>query len=200
MIKDRTAALRLDLDGVAAPVRDRVVLFRMLTVLGTRLRGRMDARLRTDGITSQQAALLALASVERPPAQNEAARQLGVTHQNVRQIVDALVRKGLLTVHGQAGDRRVNRLVPTGRVARLFGRRNAADFTAVADWFSVLTDAEVASLLKLLGRLLAALPPQAETRESGVPADATPAAAHATARARRKPANRGERRARSRRR
>jgi DNA-binding MarR family transcriptional regulator len=157
MIKNRAPALVVDLEGVAAPVRDRVILFRLVTVLAGQLRARMDGRLRAAGVTSQQAAVLALASAAPPPTQGEVARLLGVTHQNVRQIMNALLRKGLLEVYTDAGDRRANRLMSTRRVARLFARRNAGDFAAVAGWFSALDDREVASLVDQLGRVLAAL-------------------------------------------
>ena len=174
MFKEGAAALVVDLDGVAAGVRTRVTLFRTLTALAGQLRARMDARYRDAGVTTQQAAVLALASVGSPPTQGEVARLLGVTQQNVRQIVDALVRKGLLDVRTEAADRRVKRLVPTRRVGRLFARRNAGDFAAVAGWFSVLDDAEADALLDGLGRVLAALAAE-EGAGAAPPLSAAPA-------------------------
>jgi DNA-binding MarR family transcriptional regulator len=176
MVKNRSAALVSDLDGVAEGIRSRVVLFRLLLVVAGQLRARMDSRYRAAGITTQQAAVLALASVGAPPTQGEVARLLGVTHQNIRQIADALVRKGLLDVRAEAKDRRLKRLVPTRRVARLFARRNADDFEAVAAWFSVLDDEEIASLRSQLGRLLAAIGPG----DGGSPADLPRAASRRT--------------------
>jgi DNA-binding MarR family transcriptional regulator len=182
MFKDRAAALVMDLEGVADGVRARVVLFRTLTALAGQLRARMDARYRDAGVTTQQAAVLALASVGAPPTQGEVARLLGVTQQNVRQIVDALVRKGLIEVRAQDGDRRMKRLVPTRRVGRLFARRNAGDFAAVAGWFSVLDDATVEALVDGLGRVLAAL--GAADREDAAPLSAAPAGRSASRAAR----------------
>jgi DNA-binding MarR family transcriptional regulator len=147
MVNHRAPALVVDLDDIADPVRNRVILFRTVTALAGQLRARMDTRLRASGITSQQAAVLALASAPPPPTQGEVARLLGVTHQNIRQIMGSLIRKGLLTVHSDAADRRAKRLVPTRHVARLFGRRNPGDFAAVAGWFAVLDDREVASVV-----------------------------------------------------
>jgi DNA-binding MarR family transcriptional regulator len=173
MVNHRAPTLVVDLDDIADPVRNRVILFRTVTALAGQLRARMDTRLRASGITSQQAAVLALASAPPPPTQGEVARLLGVTHQNIRQIMGSLIRKGLLTVHSDAADRRAKRLVPTRHVARLFGRRNPGDFAAVAGWFAVLDDREVASVVDQLGRVLAALSSGSDTEAAGAPSAMT---------------------------
>ena len=167
MRKGPARALVADLEGTPGPTRDRVVLFRTLIVLAGQLRARMDRRYRQAGITTQQAAVLGLLrSAASPLSQGDVARLLGVTQQNVRQLVDALVAKRLLEVRTPPGDRRVKRLVPTRRVARLFARRNAEDYAAIAEWFGVLGDAEVKSLVRQLGRLLAAVAPVDRSRSS----------------------------------
>ena len=69
----------------------------MLT-LAQKLRYAMDERLRADGLTTQQAALITVVAAAGKPSLAEAAAALGSTHQNVAQIVAALVRKELLEV------------------------------------------------------------------------------------------------------
>lgn len=151
-------ALWADLEGVPASTRDRVVLFRLLITLGARLRGLMDQRYRTSGITTQQAAVLAItAAAEAPLTQGAVARRLGVSHQNVRQLADALVAKRLLEIRAHPSDKRIKHLVPSARAAPLFARRNKDDFDAIAGWFSVLTDEDARALLAALGRLLEAV-------------------------------------------
>lgn len=158
MFRGRSPALVADLGGVPATIRQRVVLFRTLIVLAGQLRARMDQRYRRVGITTQQAAVLALVgSASSPLNQSDLARSLGVTQQNVRQLVDALARKGLVEVRAQPGDRRVKRIVATRAVRPLFARRNPSDFAAVAGWLAVLDDTEVATASALTGRLLTAL-------------------------------------------
>ena len=101
-------ALDADLEGTPRSTRDRVLLFRTLIVLGGQLRTRMDRRYRQAGITTQQAAVLALLrSAASPLSQGDVARLLGVTQQNVRQLVDALASKRLLEVRTPPGDHRV---------------------------------------------------------------------------------------------
>lgn len=156
MSKAATSALEASLGGVPKAVRVRVMLFRQLVLASGHLRALMDRRYREDGITTQQAAVLAIAgATDAPLTQGEVARRLGVSHQNIRQLADSLVSKGLLEIRPEATDRRVKRLVPTRRVQRLFDRRNAGDFAAVAGWFSTLDTRELRVLQTALGKLLA---------------------------------------------
>jgi DNA-binding MarR family transcriptional regulator len=149
-----SSLVQADLDHAPAAVRERVQAFRLLIVLGTQLRALMDRRLSSSDITTQQAALLALASAAKtPPTQGELAAQLGVSHQNVRQLADALERKGFLEVRADPNDRRTRRMVPTKAVETMFARRNPKDFEAVSGWFSTLDDEEIAVLVSLLARL-----------------------------------------------
>lgn len=151
-----TSALEASLTAVPRAVRDRVILFRQLVLAGAHLRSLMDRRYREDGITTQQAAVLAVAgATDSPLTQGEVARRLGVSHQNIRQLADSLVGKGLLEIRSEPTDRRVKRLVPTRRVQRLFDRRNADDFAAVASWFSALDDREARVLQAALRKLIA---------------------------------------------
>lgn len=155
MLSTTTSALEASLAGVPMAVRVRVILFRMLVLAGGHLRSLMDRRYREDGITTQQAAVLAVAgATDSPLTQGEVARRLGVSHQNIRQLADSLVGKGLLEIRSEPTDRRVKRLVPTRRVQRLFDRRNADDFAAVAGWFSALDDREARVLQAALRKLL----------------------------------------------
>ena len=54
----RSKALELDLDGAAPAIRDRVMIFRLLVVLGGRVRALMDDHYAPLGVTTQQAAVL----------------------------------------------------------------------------------------------------------------------------------------------
>lgn len=154
MSQSTASALGANLADVPGPVRDRVMVFRLLIILGGQLRALMDRRLESSGITTQQAALLAIAgAADAPLTQGELASSLGVSHQNVRQLADALERKRLLEVRVDPDDRRSRQMLPTKAVQRLFARRNPGDFEAVAGWLSALDDREVETLVALLRRL-----------------------------------------------
>jgi DNA-binding MarR family transcriptional regulator len=135
--------------------------FRLVLQLAQRLRYLMDERLRPDGLTTQQAALLTVVVALGRPTLTEAAAVLGSTHQNVAQVVAALTRKGLLRIEPDPADRRRRRLVATEANEEYWRNRDDADHAAVADWFGVLSEAEIAVLSGLAERLLADLAPRA---------------------------------------
>src|SRR5262249_6328249 len=123
-------------------------------VLAQTLRYLMDDRLRVDGLTTQQAALLtAVAGLDRPSL-GEAAAALGSTHQNVAQLVAALQRKDLLRTEPDPADRRRVRLVTTETNQRYWQERDEGDFAAVAQWFAVLSDEEIETLCTLASRVM----------------------------------------------
>ncbi|GAA4596791.1 DNA-binding MarR family transcriptional regulator [Actinoplanes octamycinicus] len=135
---------------LAPPVR----AFRFSLVLAQRLRYLMDDRLRADGLTTQQAALLTAVHALDGPTVTEAAAALGSTHQNVAQLVGALERKGMLRIEPDPADRRRRRLVPTEAGARYWASRDAGDEAAIAEWFAGLTPDELDDWCRLTARIL----------------------------------------------
>lgn len=137
-----------------------IQLFRIVITLSTHLRTRMDQRLSSIGLTTQQAAVLTyLESCEEPATLGAVAGSLGTTHQNARQIVDALRRKGLVEVRVDSNDRRVRRIGTTPAVADLFADRELDDESQVSEWLSALTEEEQAAAARLLYRVLRTLVP-----------------------------------------
>lgn len=132
-----------------------VQLFRVLLTLATHLRTRMDQRLAEVDLTTPQAGVLTFVSAsEQPPSLGDTARALGTSHQNARQVVAALERKGMIEVRPDAADGRVRRLAVTERVAEAFADRDLADHREVAQWLSALTEDEQRQAVGLLSRVL----------------------------------------------
>ncbi|GII31852.1 MarR family winged helix-turn-helix transcriptional regulator [Planotetraspora mira] len=129
--------------------------FRGVLALAQRLRYLMDDRLRGDGLTTQQAALLTVVDALGEPSLKEAAAVLGSTHQNVAQLVASLERKGMLQIATDPADRRRRRLVTTAANTEYWRERNIGDHAAVATWFSGLSSDELETLCGLLDRVLA---------------------------------------------
>jgi DNA-binding MarR family transcriptional regulator len=117
----------------------------------------MDERLREDDLTTQQAALITVVVAAGKPSLAEAAAALGSTHQNVAQIVAALVRKDLLRVEPDPADKRRKLLSATNHSAEYWKQRDEGDHAAVADWFGDLTPAELKTFCELSDRVLARL-------------------------------------------
>jgi DNA-binding MarR family transcriptional regulator len=131
----------------------RIRLFRLMLGVAQGMRTRMDEVLRPDGLTTQQAALITAVEALSTPSLTQAAELLGTTHQNLRQVADALVRKGFLRIVQDAQDGRVRRLVTTEKSDAYWGRRSPADYERVYGWFAGLTEDEVRTLFELLWRV-----------------------------------------------
>lgn len=141
--------------GAGSQLAPSVRAFRTTLMLAMKLRNAMEERLRADGITTQQAALITVVVALGKPSLAEAAAALGSTHQNVAQIVAALVRKELLQVEPDPADGRRKLLSATTRSATYWRQRDAGDFAAVADWFADLSPAEVETFCDLADRVIA---------------------------------------------
>ncbi len=137
-----------------------IQLFRSVITLASHLRTRMDQRLAAIDLTTQQAAVLSFVDAcPAPPTLGEVAGRLGSSHQNARQIVAALERKGLIAVEVDPGDRRVRRLRVTGAAGTLFGARDPSDHLEVERWLAALTEQEQRQAVALLNRVLRDLVP-----------------------------------------
>jgi DNA-binding MarR family transcriptional regulator len=143
--------------GAESALEPSIRAFRTTLTLAQRLRYAMDERLREDGLTTQQAALITVVAAAGKPSLAEAAAALGSTHQNVAQIVAALVRKDLLQVEPDPADKRRKLLSATNHSTAFWKQRDAGDYAAVADWFADLTPAELETFCNLSDRVLARL-------------------------------------------
>ena len=142
--------------GPESALEPSIRAFRTTLTLAQRLRYAMDERLREDGLTTQQAALITVVAAGKPSLV-EAAAALGSTHQNVAQIVAALVRKDLLQVEPDPADKRRKLLSATNHSAAFWKERDTGDFAAVAGWFADLTPAELETFCNLSDRVIARL-------------------------------------------
>lgn len=149
--------------------------FRTILFLAQRLRYLMDERLRTDGLTTQQAALLTAVIAIGRPTVTEAAAALGTSHQNVAQLVAALTNKGLLRTEADPADRRLRRLVATTANETFWQNRDQADYASVANWFSTLSTEELQTLCALATRVIDGLEGQGRTSSNhGSPEETRP--------------------------
>ena len=141
-------AARLGEDGAV-----RVRTFRLIVLVAQELRTLMDQLLRADGLTTQQAAMITVVDLLGTPSLSQAATAFGTTHQNARQLADALERKGFLQISTDDADARVRRLSTTAKSTSYWRDRSAADQQQVLDWFGNLTPAEAQTLFELLAKV-----------------------------------------------
>lgn len=139
--------------GVPEPVR----VFRLVLVAAQQLRYVMDRRLAEADLTTQQAMLLSVLDVLGGSALlGEAAEKLQMTHQNAKQLATSLESKGFLTIDVDEKDRRARRLTPTAHSRRFWKQRDDADERALAELMSDLSATELATLARLLRKVVRA--------------------------------------------
>jgi DNA-binding MarR family transcriptional regulator len=136
--------------AIGAERAAQIRVFRLLHHLGQQLHFLADHMYREDGITSQQAMLLGVVGALGEPSLTQTAAAFATSHQNVKQIANALVRKGFLEMKPDPEDARVSRLVATAKSRRYFAARDKDDFDRIAVWFSALSKKEVVDLQDLL--------------------------------------------------
>lgn len=136
--------------------------FRTTLHVAARLRAAMDQRLREDGLTTQQAALITVVEAAGSPSLSEAAGALTCTRQNLKQLANALHRKGLIELRADPHDARITRLVATQRSADYWATRDAGDVEAITAWFGDLDPGALRALLTSLERVLARVDERAE--------------------------------------
>lgn len=97
-----------------------------------------------------------MAQLERAPdglKMNEVSRRMMVTGGNVTGITDQLVAEGLVDRVDVAGDRRAYRVCLTGKGRKLFDEMASQHEQWIVAAFSSLSDKDVATLHKLLGKV-----------------------------------------------
>jgi DNA-binding MarR family transcriptional regulator len=157
--RSKTVFDLFDLDPQSAqPLEPAVRAFRLALLMGQRLRHLMDDRLRVDGLTTQQAALITAVTMLGGPSLTKVASCLGTTHQNAAQLVAALERKGFLRVEPDPEDGRRKRLVATETNSEYWRGRDAGDHAAVATWFAGLDADELETFVRLTVKILTTMP------------------------------------------
>ena len=137
---------------------ERVLLFRLLLASGMELRARMDRLLADSGLTTQQAMVLqVLQGQDEPPTLKQFASSLAMSHQNLKQIVSVLERKGFVEIALDAQDGRLRRLHLTKKHRQFWKHRDTDDHAEVARWTAALSNAEVHGLVRGLDKLHQAL-------------------------------------------
>ncbi|MEU8222467.1 MarR family winged helix-turn-helix transcriptional regulator [Kribbella sp. NPDC048915] len=131
--------------------------FRTTLSVAAQLRAAMDKRLREDGLTTQQAALITVVDAAGSPSLSDAAAALACSRQNLKQIASALERKGFLELVPDPDDARTTRIVTTPRSRAYWSTRDTSDADAVTSWFSPLSPADLRTLLDSLNQVLAQL-------------------------------------------
>ncbi len=94
---------------------DKQYIFGSLLIIANRMDTLLERELRQFGVTSKQWFLSVIIDslFTEPPTMKEVAREMGSSHQNVKQVALKLQEKNLLTLFKDKKDRRVTRISMT---------------------------------------------------------------------------------------
>jgi len=131
-------------------------LFIKFLLIGHRLQYLGDRELKKDGLTTKQA--LAIIAIEKmfssPPSISDVTDVLSTSRQNVKQIINQLVKKGFLTINQDEKDRRVLRIQSTEKNQQYWDKRAEDHVKFIQSVLDGLTDQEVRTLDQLINKLL----------------------------------------------
>jgi DNA-binding MarR family transcriptional regulator len=104
-------------------IDDKTFLFGMLFAAANKLDTLMDRELESFGLTSKQWFLSVGIDVmfDGPPTIKQVAKEMGSSHQNVKQVALKLEQKGLLRLEKDKDDARATRLVFTEKAREFWG-------------------------------------------------------------------------------
>ena len=151
-----------------AGIDDRQATFAGVLLLANRMQTTYDSAL-GEVTLKQWLALAVVATLPQPvPSTAVVARTLGTTHQNVRKLVGALDRKGLLSLAPSPEDGRARQISLTQAAFDLFEREDATGRLLLDDLFADVAPADLHTCLRVLDTMSRSLtgdsllPPGAE--------------------------------------
>lgn len=114
-----------------------------------------DRELKDSGVTTRQWFLTLLIQQMEPeaPSIGECARQMGTSHQNIRQITKRLEDRGFLRIQTDSKDRRTQRLYLTKSCRDFWNSRNMEDITFIGELFNEFTAEEIKNLFVSVEKL-----------------------------------------------
>ena len=114
-----------------------------------------DRKLKDTGVTTRQWFLTLLIQQMEPkaPSIGDCARQMGTSHQNIRQITKRLEARGFLRIQTDSKDRRTQRLYLTQSCREFWNSRSVEDITFFSDLFNEFNEEEIKKLFVSISKL-----------------------------------------------
>ncbi|MGM0653433.1 MAG: MarR family winged helix-turn-helix transcriptional regulator [Bacillota bacterium] len=138
-------------------IDDRRYTIGLLLVVANKMETLLDRELADFNVTAKQWFLaVTLENIfENPPTLKEAARVMGSSYQNVKQIALKLEEKGLLKLEKDVRDARVTRLCNTNKSAQFWAGTKTRGDRFIADIYRGINADELAINREMLEKLLA---------------------------------------------
>jgi len=109
-----------------SPIPDEYMIFALLLILSNRMDTLLERELKEFDVTAKQWFLSATIEklFDNPPTMKAVAREMGSSHQNIKQVALKLQEKGLLILEKDRKDARVTRLRMTEQSHAFWGKVN----------------------------------------------------------------------------
>ena len=124
-------------------------------VLGQKMNVLADKQLKEDGLTFSQ--VLVLIAIERgfdsPPSISEITSLLSTSRQNIKQLINQLVKKRFVKMFKDPTDKRVLRVETTILNQKYWEKRDPEHLLFIDQIFKILSLEEIYDLNKLIDRL-----------------------------------------------
>jgi len=130
-------------------------IFASLFDITNRLQVLGDRKLKETGITTRQWFLTLVIQQKEPkaPSIGECASLMGTSHQNIRQLIKRLEKRGFVLVKTDPNDRRTQRLYLTQLCRDFWETRSSEDLIFINEIFNEFNEKEIADLFKYIEKL-----------------------------------------------
>ncbi len=130
-------------------------IFASLFDISNRLQVLGDRKLKDTGITTRQWFLTLVIQQKEPkaPSIGECAAMMGTSHQNIRQLIKRLEKRGFLTVKPDLYDLRTQRLYLTQLCREFWETRSSEDLIFIKEIFNEFDEKEIANFFEYIDKL-----------------------------------------------
>ncbi|MCF6336089.1 MAG: MarR family transcriptional regulator [Spirochaetales bacterium] len=130
-------------------------IFASLFDITNRLQVLGDRKLKGTGITTRQWFLTLVIQQKQPkaPSIGECAAMMGTSHQNIRQLIKRLEKRGFLVVKQDLHDLRTQRLYLTQLCREFWDTRSSEDLVFINEIFNEFEEKEIANFFGYIGKL-----------------------------------------------
>ncbi len=154
--------------NITDEMKDDTFIFGALLVVANRMETLLERELKEFDITAKQWFLSIVVEnlFQKPPTMKEAAKQMGSSHQNVKQVALKLEQKGLLKLEKDKKDARVTRILLTEQSYLFWQKMEPKGSEFTKNLFSDINSEELKGGRALLQKMLINLDRMEETGSS----------------------------------
>ena len=140
-------------------MKDRKFVFGSVLIVANRIDTLLERALKEYDVTAKQWFLTVVIdnSFDKPPTIKEVAREMGSSHQNVKQVALKLEQKGLLTLKKDNKDARVTRIRLTDESYKFWKTTQVKAATFTESLFKDIDEDEMSKARAVLQKMIANL-------------------------------------------